>query len=93
MYEIEGIIEDTGTTEQKTGTFSVREFILKTEEEYPQLIKIQATQQRCDILDMFDRGNPVVVNFELRGKRAGNGNVYTNISLISITLKEEALAF
>jgi len=50
------------------GTFSSREIVVTTEEQYPQHINIQFAQDKCDLLDKYSIGQPVDIAVNLRGK-------------------------
>jgi len=41
---------------------------LETEDQYPQLVMFQATQDKCSLLDSFKVGNKIDVSFNLRGR-------------------------
>ena len=67
-YEAVGKLHRVFPTEQKTSTFSAREFVVEIPDgNYPQYIKFQAVQDRCNILDNFKEGEQVKVHFDLRG--------------------------
>ena len=75
----EGKIHLIKDTEVKGDNFNTRELILETEGKYPQFIKFQFTQDRCDSLDSFFQGQPVKVYFDLRG-REWNEKFFTNLN-------------
>jgi len=54
-----------------TDTFKKREFVLEYAEnpQYPELIKFELTQDRCDIVNAFKKGEDVEVWFNLRGRK------------------------
>ena len=78
-FEIEGDIVKIFDTEKKTDTFQAREFVIKTEGQYPQFIKFQLTQDRCDIVDKYNVDQRVKVSFDLRG-REWNEKYFTNLN-------------
>jgi len=79
-FEVEGKLHRVFPTEQKSASFSTREFVLEIPDgNYPQLIKFQAVQDRCGILDNFKEGDMVRVSFDLRG-REWNGKYLTNLN-------------
>ncbi|WP_372474387.1 DUF3127 domain-containing protein [Capnocytophaga sp. ARDL2] len=49
-------------------TFKKRELVVTTEEQYPQHILIEFTQDRCMLLDQFQEGEVVRVGINLRGR-------------------------
>jgi hypothetical protein len=79
-FEVEGKLHKIFTTEQRSASFQTREFVLEVPDgNYPQLIKFQAVQERCGILDAFREGDAVKVSFDLRG-REWNGKYLTNLN-------------
>lgn len=79
-FEVEGKLHRVFPTEQKSASFSAREFVLEIPDgNYPQLIKFQAVQDRCGILDNYSEGDLVRVSFDLRG-REWNGKYLTNLN-------------
>src|SRR5690554_6032243 len=79
-FEITGKLFKKFETEQKTQSFSAREFVLEVNDNnYMQLIKFQLTQDRCGLLDPFDEGNELKVFLDLRG-REWNGKYFTNLN-------------
>jgi len=78
-FEIEGKLHKKFDKEQKSGTFQTREFVLLDEStQYPQYVKFQLVQDRCEIIDGIDEGAVVKVYFDLRG-REWQGKYFTNL--------------
>jgi hypothetical protein len=79
-FEIEGKLHKKFETENKTATFQAREFvIIISEDNYPQYIKFQLTQDRCALIDDYEEGKPIKVHFDLRG-REWNDKYFTNLN-------------
>jgi hypothetical protein len=78
-FEIEGIIHKIFDIEQKTASFQTREFVIQTEENYPQFVKFQMTQDRCNMIDGYNVNDKVKVFFDLRG-REWNEKYFTNLN-------------
>lgn len=79
-FEVEGKLHRMFPTEQKTASFQAREFVLEIPDgNYPQLVKFQAVQERCALLDNFNEGDRIKVSFDLRG-REWNGKYLTNLN-------------
>jgi len=78
-YEIEGTLHKVFDTESKSETFQVRDFVIKTEGQYPQFIKFQCSQDRCGIIDSHKEGEQIKVYFDLRG-REWNEKFFTNLN-------------
>lgn len=87
-FEIVGKLHKKFETEQKTQSFSAREFILETNDNnYVQLLKFQLTQDRCGLLDPFEEGQELKVHFDLRG-REWNGRYFTNLNAWKLEANE-----
>lgn len=79
-YEAEGKLVKIFPTENKTATFSAREFVIEVPDgNYPQFVKFQAVQDRCNILDNFREGEKIKVSFDLRG-REWQGKYFTSLN-------------
>jgi single-stranded DNA-binding protein len=48
--------------------FRKRELVVTTDEQYPQHIMIEFTQDKCDLLNSYRVGEPVKVSINLRGR-------------------------
>lgn len=48
--------------------FRKRELVVTTDEQYPQHILIEFTQDKCDLLNSYRTGEPVKVSINLRGR-------------------------
>jgi hypothetical protein len=78
-----GLIHKIFDTESKSNTFQKREFVIKTEGTYPQFIKFQLVQDRCQLIDVHKEGENVQVHFDLRGNE-WNGKYFTNLNVWKI---------
>jgi len=67
--EVVGIIKLVGAT-QEIGAkgFRKRELVVTTAEDYPQMIMIEFTQDKVDLLNSFEVGQSVKVAINLRGR-------------------------
>jgi hypothetical protein len=65
---IKGKIKVINPTNVVSDKFSKREFVVETEETYPQPILIQLTQDKCSLLDLFKVGQDVEVSVNLKGR-------------------------
>ena len=78
-YNLKGklkLIQDTQTFESG---FTKREFVVTTESEYPQDIKLEFVKDKCAILDNYKVGQDVTVDFDIRGN-SWEGKYYVNLS-------------
>ncbi len=79
-FEVVGKLYKKFNTENKTQTFRAREFVIENPDgNYPQMIKFQLVQDRCDILDAYQEGDEIKVFFDLRG-REWNEKFFTNLN-------------
>ena len=66
--ELSGSITKIFDTQQITGSFRKREVVVTTEEQYPQPILVEFTQDRTNLLDNFSEGDKVTIGINLRGR-------------------------
>ena|SRR5690606_33592336 len=66
--EVSGSIKKIGDTQQVTASFSKRELVVTTEEQYPQHLMIEFVQDKTALLDSFNPGEKVTVGINLRGR-------------------------
>jgi single-strand DNA-binding protein len=78
-FEISGVLAKVYDTESKSQSFQTREFVITTEETYPQFVKFQSVQDRVGIVDGYKEGEKVKVYFDLRG-REWQGKYFTNLN-------------
>lgn len=57
---------------QITDTFVKREFVIETDEDYPQVVKFELTQDKCKLIAGYKVGEQVIVNFNVRGRKWTN---------------------
>ena len=69
--EIKGKITEIFPTQEVSGSFKKREFVLEFAEnpQYPEFIKLEMIQDKCSLLDGFQVGNEVSVAFNLKGRK------------------------
>ena len=68
MSEVKGNIKVINATQVISEKFSKREFVVTTNDMYPQEILIQLTQDKVSLLDSFKVGDNVNVSINLRGR-------------------------
>lgn len=66
--EITGIIKKIGDTQTFASGFQKREFVLITQETFPQPLMIELLQDKIDIIDPFKEGDEAIVGINLRGR-------------------------
>lgn len=94
--EIKGIIYKVGEVQQVTDKFKKREVMLKTEasSQYPQHIKVQFSQDKCDLANGLVPDQEVTFQCNLRGKlytdKNGNENCITNLEVWKVEAAQVA---
>ena len=79
-FEITGKLYKKFATESKSEKFQTREFVIEIADgNYPQLVKFQLLQERCQILDNYNEGEEIKVHFDLRG-REWQGKFFTTLN-------------
>ncbi len=79
-FEIEGTLLKIYPSENKSGKFVSREFVLQIPSgSYPEYPKFQLVQDRVNLLDSYQEGERVKVYFDLRG-REWQGKYFTNLN-------------
>jgi len=66
--EVTGKIKAINAEQQVSASFKKRELVVTTEEQYPQHIMIEFTQDKCDLLNNYKVGEAVKVSINLRGR-------------------------
>lgn len=84
-YLLEGSIKSIDVTQTFKGDFKKREFVVTTEDTYPQEVKFEMVNDSVDYLDSFNIGDKVKVAFLVRGNEY-NGKHYVNLRAIAVGL-------
>lgn len=68
--EVVGTLKAKFDTQKVSERFQKRDFVLTTEANtpYPQHVSFQVTQDKCAILDQYNEGEELKVQFNLRGR-------------------------
>lgn len=68
--EVTGQLKLKFDTQKVSEKFQKREFVLSTDlsTPYPQHVSFQVTQDKCSMLDQFNPGDELKVQFNLRGR-------------------------
>jgi len=69
--EIKAKLLEIFEIQQITDTFKKREFVVEYAENpnYPEVIKFELIQDKCELLDKFSSGQEVEVHFNLKGRK------------------------
>lgn len=70
--EVTGRVKVINAEQQVSASFKKRELVVTTEEQYPQHIMIEFTQDKCDLLNNYRPGEAVKVSINLRGREWTN---------------------
>ncbi|MEZ4853616.1 DUF3127 domain-containing protein [Flavobacterium sp.] len=70
--EVSGRIKMIGDVQNITASFKKRELVVTTEEQYPQHLMIEFTQDKTDLLNQYNVGEQVKVSINLRGREWTN---------------------
>lgn len=74
-----GKITKIGEEEWKSDSFKIREFVIETPGEYPQLVKFQLAQAKTDLINNKSVGDTIEVHFDIRGNEY-QGRVFNNLN-------------
>jgi translation initiation factor IF-3 len=66
--EVTGRVKVINPEQQVSGSFKKRELVVTTDEQYPQHIMIEFTQDKCDLLNNYKAGDQVKVSINIRGR-------------------------
>jgi translation initiation factor IF-3 len=66
--EVTGRVKVINAEQQVSASFKKRELVVTTDEQYPQHILIEFTQDKCDLLNNYRPGDEVKVSINLRGR-------------------------
>ncbi len=77
-HEISGTIKVIFETQTFPSGFSKREFVVTTQEQYPQDVKLEALKEKGEMLNDYAEGDQVNVKFNIRGNEY-NGRYFVNL--------------
>ena len=84
-YELQGSIKVIMDTQTFPSGFSKREFVVTVQDgRFPQEIKLTCMKEKADLLNQFAEGDPVIVNFDLRGNEY-KGRYYVDLNAWKIS--------
>lgn len=82
-YFRNGCLVSIGETQTFGDKFKKREFILETDEKYPQKLKMEFINEHVDVLDKYIEGEMVTVAFLTMGSEY-QGKYFVNLRAIAI---------
>ncbi len=86
-YFVDATIKQIGDI-QEFGNFKKREFVVKTDEESPEIMKFEFINNQVDVLDDFKLNEVVTIAFVIKGNEY-QGKFYNNLRAIAIASKVE----
>ncbi len=86
-FEIEGKVYKIGDVQTLKNDFTKRDFVVETEETYPQKVNFELVKDKTAIADRFSIGQKVKVSFNIRGSE-WNGRFFVNLSAWKIDAVE-----
>lgn len=81
-YFVDASIKQIGEV-QEFGNFKKREFVVKTDEQFPEIIKFEFINEQVDVLDRFVLNEVVTIAFTIKGNEY-QGKFYNNLRAIAI---------
>jgi single-strand DNA-binding protein len=82
--KIKGKVKVIMDTETFDSGFSKKEFVITTDEKYPQDVKLELIKDKTDLIDPYKVGSDIEVSFNVRGNEY-NGRYFVNIQAWKIT--------
>lgn len=76
--KIKGKVKVIMDTETFDSGFSKKEFVITTDEKYPQDVKLELIKDKTDLIDPYKVGSDIEVSFNVRGNEY-NGRYFVNI--------------
>lgn len=83
MYQLEGTIKLINDIQTFQSGFQKREFVVSTDEQYPQDVKFECVKDKCALLDNVSPGQRVSVSFRIRGNEY-QGRYYVNLQSFKV---------
>lgn len=69
MFKVAGkVIQKSSITERGDKKFKTAEFVIETEDKYPQKVKFDLLGDKTDLLKSLSPGSRIEVHFNIRGK-------------------------
>jgi len=83
-FEATGTLYEIFPSQKLSDKFTKREFVLEVlEGRYPEYIKFQLVNDKCDLIDSYQKNQAVTIHFNLKGKpfqdRNGIMQFYNNL--------------
>ncbi len=86
-YELTGKLKTVLEMQSFSSGFTKREFVVTTEEQYPQDIKFELYKDKTSAIDKFKEGDLLNVSFNVRGSEY-NGKYFVNLNAWKIDMAQ-----
>jgi single-strand DNA-binding protein len=86
--EVTGKLKVVMDEQEFSSGFKKREFVITTEEQYPQDIKFELIKEKCDEITKFSLDQSIKVSYNLRGNEY-NDKYYVNLQAWRLEKGEE----
>ena len=83
MYQLDGTIKIIQDEQKFASGFSKREFVVTTDEQYPQDVKFECVKEKGALLDSVSQGQRVKVSFRIRGNEY-QGRYFVNLQAFKV---------
>ncbi len=90
-YEMTGKVKKVLDLMTFDSGFTKREFVITTDEQYPQDVKFETIRDKTSICDKLDQGQSVTVHFDIRGNEYKD-RYYVNLNAWRVQVPEGAQA-
>lgn len=69
--EIKALLIEKFDTQQISDAFKKREFVVEyaSNPSYPEFIKFELIQDKCDLIDGFNANQEIIIHFNLKGRK------------------------
>lgn len=88
-FELTGKLKTVMETQTFSSGFTKREFVVTTDEQYPQDIKFELIKEKTTAIDSFKDGDTLKVSFNVRGNEY-NGKYYVNLQAWRVEADQNA---
>lgn len=88
-YEIKGNIKKIMQPQVFESGFKKQQFVITTDEKFPQDVKLELTKEKTELLDPLEEGNRVDVSFNIRGNEY-KGKYYVNLQAWRIKADQQS---
>jgi hypothetical protein len=90
-YELKGTLVKLMDRQDFPSGFFKRDFVVQTQEQYPQVVKFTLVKEKVEMIDAFQEGQNLTVSFDVRG-REYNGNYYVDLQAWKVEAADGAPA-